>query len=245
MCSAISNQIQGGLVSSREDVDAALRVFSAPAGNADPDDKERVSIVYINCAGFLRVRKTYFLHDQRSIIGTWLCSWRYMTGGADFPHPDPLDDTRIHPIDYGIATQMASDALDEEDDFDGSQVEAVIRRPHLLEDIGTPQLGLIAQAHMADCHVSTDLDSFAEEWERSGKGKKAIALQDIRKELGNPYADPRDSYREPSNDQLFYLLSGETESTLKYVIYFELKATCQNLIFSAGLGSWCTQRSSV
>jgi transcription elongation factor SPT6 len=165
---------KGGLVSSREEIDAALHTFSTPAGN--PDDEDRVSVVYTNCAGFLRVCNKYFLRDHREAI-------------------DPLDDTRIHPDDYGFARKMAADALDEEEDEGVSQVEAIIRRPHKLEDI--------------------DLESFAEEWERSGKGKKAVALQDIRRELGDPYADPRDPYRDPTPDQLFYLLTGETEATLR------------------------------
>ncbi|ELR24047.1 S1 RNA binding domain containing protein [Acanthamoeba castellanii str. Neff] len=165
---------KGGLVSSREEIDAALQTFSTPSGN--PDDEDRMSVVYTNCAGFLRVCNKYFLRDHRDII-------------------DPLDDTRIHPDDYGFARKMAADALDEEEDEGSSQVEAIIRRPQKLEDI--------------------DLESFAEEWERSGKGKKAVALQDIRRELGDPYADPRDSYRDLTPDQLFYLLTGETETTLR------------------------------
>jgi transcriptional accessory protein Tex/SPT6 len=48
-----------------------------------------------------------------------------------------LDDTRIHPDDYGFARKMAADALDEEEDEGSSQVEAIIRRPQKLEDIGT------------------------------------------------------------------------------------------------------------
>lgn len=64
--------------------------------------------------------------------------------------------------------------------------------------------------------MSEDLESFAEEWERSGKGKKAISLQDIRKELENPYRDNREPYKPLGYEQLFYLLSGETEETLRY-----------------------------
>ena len=48
-----------------------------------------------------------------------------------------MDDTRIHPDDYGFARKMAADALDEEEDEGSSQVEAIIRRPQKLEDIGT------------------------------------------------------------------------------------------------------------
>ncbi len=60
-----------------------------------------------------------------------------------------------------------------------------------------------------------DLETFAEEWERSGKGKKAIALQDIRKELCYPWKEVRVSYTDLNPDELFYLLTGETEQTLK------------------------------
>jgi hypothetical protein len=61
--------VQGGLVSSREEIDAALQTFSTPSGN--PDDEDRMSVVYTNCAGFLRVCNKYFLRDHRDIIGTW------------------------------------------------------------------------------------------------------------------------------------------------------------------------------
>jgi transcriptional accessory protein Tex/SPT6 len=55
-----------------------------------------------------------------------------------------LDDTRIHPDDYGIARKMAADALEEEEDEGVAQVEAIIRRPQKLEDIGVCRLRCVS-----------------------------------------------------------------------------------------------------
>jgi transcriptional accessory protein Tex/SPT6 len=52
---------------------------------------------------------------------------------------DVLDDTRIHPDDYGFARKMAADALGEEEEEESQWaflVEDVIRQPKKLEDIG-------------------------------------------------------------------------------------------------------------
>jgi len=175
---------KGGLVSSREEIGAIL----------SHDDEDYVSVVYKNCAGFIRVCKKYFPPDHHALI-------------------DPLDDTRIHPEDYTFARKMAADALEEEESDGASQVETVIKNPYKLEDI--------------------DLESFAEEWERSGKGKKALALQDIRKELGHPYADPRHPYEEPTPDQLFYLLTGEIENTFRpgQLVHAKVLRANQTMVF--------------
>ena len=107
---------------------------------------------------------------------------------------EPLDDTRIHPNDYSLVRKMAADALglrlsDEE------LILKLMRRPDKLDDI--------------------DLDAFADELERNGQPKKKTILYDIKQEITDPFKDLRPPYRSPDPNELFVLLTGETEATLK------------------------------
>ena len=107
---------------------------------------------------------------------------------------DPLDDTRIHPSDYSLVRKMAADALglrlsDEE------LVEKLVRRPEKLEDI--------------------DLDAFANELERNGQPRKKSILYDIKFEISHPFQDPRLAYRDPDPNELFTLLTNETDATFR------------------------------
>lgn len=135
------------------------------------------SAVFFNAAGFLRVRAKYLTEEDEVEL---------------------LDDTRVHPDDYGFARKMAADAL-EAQETDGEAMQRLLRDimadPAKLDDI--------------------DLDSFAEEWEKKGKSKKRLTLYDIKAELTRPYADPRGPWHGPPADRLFSLLSGETEWSLQ------------------------------
>eukprot|EP01114_Cavostelium_apophysatum_P013868 TRINITY_DN3454_c0_g1_i4.p1 TRINITY_DN3454_c0_g1~~TRINITY_DN3454_c0_g1_i4.p1 ORF type:complete len:1553 (-),score=591.00 TRINITY_DN3454_c0_g1_i4:61-4719(-) len=104
-----------------------------------------------------------------------------------------LDDTRVHPDDYSLVRKMATDALEKDGD---EVIEELMRKPKKLEEI--------------------DLDAFADELERSGKAKKKITLYDIKLEINKPFADEqRFPYRDPEPEELFTMLTGETEQTLR------------------------------
>jgi len=51
-------------VSSREEIGAIL----------SHDDEDYVSVVYKNCAGFIRVCKKYFPPDHHALIGVYISS---------------------------------------------------------------------------------------------------------------------------------------------------------------------------
>ena len=112
---------------------------------------------------------------------------------------DLLDDTRIHPESYGLAQELAKDVYDEDiradtnDDDDALEmaVEHVRNRPRILKGL--------------------DVDLYA-----SGKNRenKTETFYDIKRELMQGFQDWRKQYEEPSQDDEFYMISGETEETL-------------------------------
>ncbi|XP_058750723.1 transcription elongation factor SPT6 homolog isoform X2 [Vicia villosa] len=112
---------------------------------------------------------------------------------------DLLDDTRIHPESYVLAQELAKDVYDEDgtgdanDDDDALEmaIEHVRDRPSYLKNLAVEQ--------------------YAEDNERKDKIE---TLYDIRRELIQGFQDWRKQYEEPSQDEEFYMISGETEETL-------------------------------
>ncbi|XVF24560.1 hypothetical protein REPUB_Repub13aG0138700 [Reevesia pubescens] len=111
---------------------------------------------------------------------------------------DLLDDTRIHPESYLVAQELAKDVYDE--DFKGDNdeedalemaIEHVRDRPSLLK--------------------SLRLDNYLES---KGRENKKETFYDIRRELIQGFQDWRKQYKEPSQDEEFFMISGETEDTL-------------------------------
>ncbi|XP_065620948.1 transcription elongation factor SPT6 homolog [Quercus suber] len=112
---------------------------------------------------------------------------------------DLLDDTRIHPESYGLAQELAKDVYDEDnadtndDDDDALEmaIEHVRNRPRILKGL--------------------DVDLYA-----SGKNceNKIETFYDIKRELMQGFQDWRKQYKEPSQHDEFYMISGETEETL-------------------------------
>lgn len=60
-----------------------------------------------------------------------------------------------------------------------------------------------------------DLEVYAEELEKRGDGLKLATLQDIKRELRAPFAEVRRPFVEPSADEQFALLTGETSESLQ------------------------------
>ncbi|KAK6271305.1 hypothetical protein POUND7_008403 [Theobroma cacao] len=111
---------------------------------------------------------------------------------------DLLDDTRIHPESYLLAQELAKDVYDEdlkgdndEEDALEMAIEQVRDRPSLLK--------------------SLRLDKYLESKERKNKRE---TFEDIRRELIQGFQDWRKQYKEPSQDEEFFMISGETEDTL-------------------------------
>lgn len=109
---------------------------------------------------------------------------------------DLLDDTRIHPESYGLAQELAKDVYDEDaanDDEDALEmaIEHVRDRPTVLKTLA--------------------VDEYAKSKNRESKIE---TFYDIKRELMQGFQDWRKQYEEPSQDEEFYMISGETEDSL-------------------------------
>ncbi|KAF4388005.1 hypothetical protein G4B88_017038, partial [Cannabis sativa] len=109
---------------------------------------------------------------------------------------DLLDDTRIHPESYALAQELAKDVYDEDganDDDDAMEmaIEHVRHQPTILKTLAV------------------------EEYAKSkNRENKIETFYDIKRELMHGFQDWRKQYEEPSQDEEFYMISGETEDTL-------------------------------
>ena len=116
---------------------------------------------------------------------------------------DPLDTTRIHPEDYDLAKKMAADALelDEEDimmaesDGDGVIKQLLKNDPEKLNEL--------------------ILEDYAEQLAKDFNQLKRNTLEQIKDELQNPYEELRRDFRPLSVEEVFTMLTGETEESLR------------------------------
>lgn len=112
---------------------------------------------------------------------------------------DLLDDTRIHPESYVLAQQLAKDVYimdvgdenNDDEDLLEIAVDHVREKPHLLRAVKPYE--------------------YAEEKKLENKKE---TLKAMRLELMQGFQDWRRPYAEPSQDEEFYMISGETEETL-------------------------------
>lgn len=112
---------------------------------------------------------------------------------------DLLDDTRIHPESYSLAQDLAKDIYREDGNDDANDdddvlemaIEHVREKPHLLRAV--------------------DVHEYAEQKNRLNKKE---TLNDIRLELMEGFQDRRRPFVEPSQDDEFYMISGESEEAL-------------------------------
>ncbi|KAI8071784.1 SH2 domain-containing protein [Gongronella butleri] len=145
----------------------------------------------------------------------------------DVDGADILDDTRIHPEDYELARKMAGDALeideDEMDDF-SSKVAVVTRvvkeYPERLNDL--------------------ILDDYAAVLREQYNAPKRQILEHIKLELQGPYHDRRARYAMPTMDQVFSMVTGETNETLRvsFIVpakVMALRGRVANCVLDSGL----------
>ncbi|KAI8584594.1 hypothetical protein K450DRAFT_217031 [Umbelopsis ramanniana AG] len=121
---------------------------------------------------------------------------------VDLDGADILDDTRIHPQDYELARKMAADALeideDDMDDFDAKKaVVAKVIRSH------------------SDKLNDLILEDYAVVLREQYDAPKRQILEHIKLELQGPYRDRRQEYKKYTTNQIFSMISGETDDTLK------------------------------
>lgn len=151
-----------------------------------------------------------FLDNRSELVTKQIVSKNIFMNCASFliingsgKEADPLDTTRIHPEDYDLAKKMAADALelDEEDvvmaESDG---DGVIKQ--LLQDDPDKLNDLV-------------LEDYAEQLAKEFNQLKRNTLEQIKDELQNPYEELRRNFRALSVDQVFTMLTGETEESLR------------------------------
>ena len=105
-----------------------------------------------------------------------------------------LDRTRIHPESYGLAEELARAVVTrhyaDANDTQLNAIECIQNDPNLLENF--------------------DINEYADGLEtETGECKKAT-LFDIRMELLHGFKDPRSPFQEPTQDDEFYMVTGET-----------------------------------
>ncbi|KAK9828928.1 hypothetical protein WJX72_002842 [[Myrmecia] bisecta] len=113
---------------------------------------------------------------------------------------DALDDTRIAPQSYRYAIQIAQSALggaagDDEDNQ--VAVERAMARPHEIEGLDLEQF---------DRHIRQDAPDGP---------SKLSTLIDISFELVQPFGEVRGELGPPKDEEVFWMLTGESEETLK------------------------------
>ena len=103
-----------------------------------------------------------------------------------------LDDTRVHPEAYGLAERLAKAVHD-----DVTQAQAIFYlkdNPQLLNDF--------------------NVDDYADNYEIVEAKNKRQTLHDIKSDLLHGFLDPRQPYEKLTQDEVFYLVSGQNEDAL-------------------------------
>lgn len=115
---------------------------------------------------------------------------------------DILDSTRIHHEDYHIARKMAADAedLDEEDIQDYEHPSQAVA--NLMREGDTGKLDELS------------LDDFAAALLETQHLRKRLTLYMIRDELQDPFSERRPDFQQPTAEEVFAMLTGETRKTL-------------------------------
>lgn len=146
---------------------------------------------------------------------------------VDLDGADILDDTRIHPQDYELARKMAADALeideDDMDDFDAKKaVVAKVIRSH------------------SDKLNDLILEDYAVVLREQYDAPKRQILEHIKLELQGPYRDRRQEYKKPTPNQIFTMITGETDDSLREgfivpVIVTKIRGKWANCRLDSGL----------
>jgi transcription elongation factor SPT6 len=113
---------------------------------------------------------------------------------------DLLEDTRIHPESYVLAKNLAKDVYIEEmhheaTEMDDDELEMAIEH-------------IKGSDYLRSLYMDEYIRSVQEEF------RKEYTLKDLKRELLGGFIDWRTTYTEPSPDEEFWMLSGETEDTI-------------------------------
>jgi len=164
--------------------------------------KAQSVIKKINHAGGYLENRSELITKQvvsRNIFMNCASFLRIHASGKD---ADPLDATRIHPEDYDLAKKMAADALelDEEDVVAAESEGGVVK---LLMDDDPEKLNDLI------------LEEYADQLAKTFNQLKRNTLEQIKDELQGPYEELRRDFRLLTVEQVFTMLTGETEESLR------------------------------
>jgi transcription elongation factor SPT6 len=120
----------------------------------------------------------------------------------DVDGPDPLDHTRIHPSDYGLAHEIVENVLqlDPEDAQEQNPSIAVLQ--------------LWSEGRVGQRMNGLDIEAFAEEVQRRKGTPQRVLLNYTVGELAEPYQDSRRRFIEPDEYDVLRMLTGETLDTV-------------------------------
>lgn len=146
--------------------------------------------IFLNAAGFLRVTHQGSLSKNSRV---------HPSQHEDAP--DPLDDTRIHPEDYELARKMAMDALElDEEDIHNEHPSHVVT--------------LLMQDNEKETKLKElNLDEFAISLYEANSDQKRLVLGLILDELVHPFAETRNLFKLPEDQEVLTMLTGETTKT--------------------------------
>jgi transcription elongation factor SPT6 len=173
--------------------------------------------IFLNATGFLRITHHGSLSKN---------SRNHPSQHEDAP--DPLDDTRIHPEDYELARKMAMDALElDEEDIHNEHPSHVVTL-------------LIQDSDKKNKLEELNLDEFATSLYEANHDKKRFTLNLIREELVSPFAETRNAFELPSNQDILTMLTGETSRTFAVglivsVLVYRIQRDCVFVRLDSGL----------
>lgn len=122
-------------------------------------------------------------------------------GRTNRPNPDPLDATRIHPLDYGFARELCEN-IDEVDPDDAINPSKTVLR-------------FMKQDKVSETLDQYDLNEFVKQIrERDNGAHKAYTVALIEAELAAPFKDRRPPFILPTEWDVLTMLTGETEDTI-------------------------------
>ncbi|KAK3809752.1 MAG: SH2 domain-containing protein, partial [Linnemannia gamsii] len=116
---------------------------------------------------------------------------------------DILDETRIHFEDYNLARKMAADALEIDEEGLKEYEEESQHVEELMRDNNAERLNELL------------LEDYALQLQQIQKKPKRMTLEHIKAELQRPFGDPRTPFAPADSDQIFTMLTGETDHTLR------------------------------
>ncbi|CAN8238192.1 unnamed protein product [Cochlearia groenlandica] len=154
-------------------------------------------------AGSIFVRKDLIMHGLGKKVfvnaAGFLRIRRSGLAASSSQFIDLLDDTRIHPESYGHAQELAKDIYDQDVRGDTNDDEDAIE---------------MAIEHVRDRPTSLRhlvLDEYLASKKRENKKE---TYSNILRELVSGFQDWRMPFKDPTPDEEFYMISGETEDTI-------------------------------